>query len=186
MGSVYRPKLKDWRTRPVNEQRSAVWWMKFYVNGRAARESTGTDDKEEAKRTLKRREGAAATGQPILPRIDPDPVRGGGRGLGASSRFCFRTCQAGGARANDGATSGRPGPRRARRPRCLGGFGTTSAGPPSGRRRAREGGHDHHRPPHSERLRPVPHRQPGRSAGGDPPAGGGRRARFRARSGGHA
>jgi integrase len=70
MGSVYRPKLKDWRTRAVSDQRSAVWWCKYYVNGRSIRESTGCEDKEEAKRELKKREGAAATGQPILPRVD--------------------------------------------------------------------------------------------------------------------
>lgn len=42
MGSVYGPKLKDWRTRPANDQRSAVWWCKYYVNGRPVRESTRT------------------------------------------------------------------------------------------------------------------------------------------------
>jgi integrase len=70
MGSIYRPKLKDWRRRPVAEQRSAVWWIKYYANGRVVRESTRTEDKEAAKRRLKEREGAAATGQPILPRVD--------------------------------------------------------------------------------------------------------------------
>jgi integrase len=70
MGSLYRPKLKDWRTRPVAAQRSAVWWVKYYANGRAVRESTNTDDKDAAKRILKQREGAAASGQPILPRVD--------------------------------------------------------------------------------------------------------------------
>jgi hypothetical protein len=44
--------------------------MKFYANGRPVRESTGTDDKETAKRILKTREGAAAAGQPVLPRVD--------------------------------------------------------------------------------------------------------------------
>jgi integrase len=29
MGSLYRPKLKDWRTRPVAAQRSTVWWVKL-------------------------------------------------------------------------------------------------------------------------------------------------------------
>jgi integrase len=70
MGSVYRPKLKDWRTRVVSDQRSAVLWCKYYVNGRAIRESTGLEDKEEAKRELKKREGAAATGVPVMPRLD--------------------------------------------------------------------------------------------------------------------
>jgi integrase len=70
MGSIYRPKLKDWRMRSVAEQRSTIWWVKYYANGRAVRESTNTDDKDAAKRTLKQREGAVATGQPILPRVD--------------------------------------------------------------------------------------------------------------------
>jgi hypothetical protein len=39
MSMVYRPKLKDWRTRPAAEQRSAVWWVKYYVDGRAVRVS---------------------------------------------------------------------------------------------------------------------------------------------------
>ena len=34
------------------------------------RESTGTDDKDAAKRLLKARDGAAATGQPVVPRVD--------------------------------------------------------------------------------------------------------------------
>src|SRR5262249_40187667 len=49
---------------------SAIFWIKYYVNGRAIRESTRTTDREEAKRILKTREGAAAAGQPILPRVD--------------------------------------------------------------------------------------------------------------------
>jgi hypothetical protein len=40
MGMVYRPKLKDWRTRPAAVQRSAVWWVKYYVDGRAVRVSS--------------------------------------------------------------------------------------------------------------------------------------------------
>jgi integrase len=63
MGSLYRPTLKSGRP-------SAIYWVKYYVNGRAIRESTRTDDKEAAKRTLKTKEGAAASGQPILPRVD--------------------------------------------------------------------------------------------------------------------
>jgi hypothetical protein len=34
------------------------------------RESTGTADEQEAKRFLKTREGQAAAGQPLLPRLD--------------------------------------------------------------------------------------------------------------------
>ncbi len=51
-------------------QRGNVWWVKYYVNGRAVRESTATEKETEARRFLKDREGKAAIGQPILPRAD--------------------------------------------------------------------------------------------------------------------
>ena len=68
MGYLYRPKLKS-------GARSEVWWVKYYVNGRAVRESTkvAADTKtapEAARRFLKRREGAVATGAPLPPRAD--------------------------------------------------------------------------------------------------------------------
>ena len=56
MGSLYR--------------RGAVWWCKYYLNGRPVRESTRTSKEKQAERFLKEREGRAATGQPILPRAD--------------------------------------------------------------------------------------------------------------------
>lgn len=49
---------------------AALWWMKYYSNGKAVRESTGTEKETEARRVLKDREGKVATGQPILPRVD--------------------------------------------------------------------------------------------------------------------
>jgi len=51
-------------------QRGRIWWVKYYVNGRPVRESTGTGKEKEAERFLKTREGAAATGTPIPPRLD--------------------------------------------------------------------------------------------------------------------
>lgn len=63
MGSLYRPKLKSGRP-------STIWWVKYYVNGRPVRESTGTERETEARRFLKEREGRVATGQLILPRAD--------------------------------------------------------------------------------------------------------------------
>lgn len=51
-------------------QRGRIWWVKYYVNGRPIRESTGTGKEKKAKRFLKEREGRVATGQPILPRAD--------------------------------------------------------------------------------------------------------------------
>ena len=47
-----------------------VWWAKYYVDGRPVRESTGAEKEAEAKRFLQLREGAAATGAPIAPRVD--------------------------------------------------------------------------------------------------------------------
>ncbi len=47
-----------------------VWWAKYYVNGKATRESTETEKETEARRFLKDREGKAATGQPVLPRLN--------------------------------------------------------------------------------------------------------------------
>ncbi len=60
MGYLYRPKLKS-------GERSEIWWVKYYVNGRPVRESSGVsaDTKtapEGARRLLKEREGRVATG----------------------------------------------------------------------------------------------------------------------------
>ena len=68
MGSLYRPKLKSGGP-------SAVWWVKYYQDGRPVRESTGVsaDTKTppaEARRFLKEREGRVAAGMPVLPRAD--------------------------------------------------------------------------------------------------------------------
>jgi hypothetical protein len=63
MGSLYQQKGRD-------GQRSGPWWIKYYVSGVPRRESTGTTNREQARRLLKEREGRVATGQPILPRAD--------------------------------------------------------------------------------------------------------------------
>src|SRR5262249_44344792 len=56
MGSLYK--------------RGSVWWCKYYVSGRAVRESTGKEKEKEAEQVLKVKEGGAATGLPALPRAD--------------------------------------------------------------------------------------------------------------------
>jgi hypothetical protein len=71
MGTLYR--------------RGQVWWVKYYVNGRPVRESTGVDGNgetapAEARRFLKGREGRVANGEPMLPRAGPGALPGGGRG----------------------------------------------------------------------------------------------------------
>jgi integrase len=59
---VYQPKLKS-------GGRSSRWWIKYYDNGRVVREGARTEDKDAAKRLLKQREGAAASGQAVMPRL---------------------------------------------------------------------------------------------------------------------
>jgi integrase len=51
-------------------KRKNIWWVKYYVNGRPIRESTGMVKETEARRFLKAREGRVAAGQPMLPRVD--------------------------------------------------------------------------------------------------------------------
>ena len=63
MSYLYKQKSRDGTP-------GRVWWAKYYVDGRPVRESTGTEKEAEAKRFLKLREGAAATGAPIAPRVD--------------------------------------------------------------------------------------------------------------------
>ena len=47
-----------------------VWWVKYYVNGKPVQESTKATGIRKAEAFLKRHEGNAANGQPILPRVD--------------------------------------------------------------------------------------------------------------------
>jgi integrase len=69
MGYLYRPKLKK-LPGETEARESSVWWCKYYVNGRAVRESTRCEREQEARRFLKLREGAVATGAPIPPRTE--------------------------------------------------------------------------------------------------------------------
>lgn len=52
MSSLYRPKLKSGGY-------SRFFWCKYYVNGRRVRESTRCENRKDAERFLKRREGSA-------------------------------------------------------------------------------------------------------------------------------
>jgi len=49
-------------TRPGTRRVELTWWVKYYANGRAVRESTGTAKEREARRFLKAREGLVPTG----------------------------------------------------------------------------------------------------------------------------
>ena len=67
MGSIYRPKYKD---RNGVKKESQVWWIKYYVNGRPVRESTETRKETEARRKLRIKEGDAAKGAPVYPKVE--------------------------------------------------------------------------------------------------------------------
>jgi integrase len=72
MGMLYRRKIT--RDKDGNKLQTPIvlptWWIKFYINGRPVRESTGTDKELLARRILKEREGRAVAGQPIIKRAD--------------------------------------------------------------------------------------------------------------------
>lgn len=55
MGPLYRPRYK---AADGSVREAAVWWLKYRVQGRVVRESSGTTSYEEAKRLLKLRESA--------------------------------------------------------------------------------------------------------------------------------
>lgn len=66
MGSLYRRKQR----LPNGETRSLpTWWIKYYRDGRAVRESTGTDKETVARRILRSTEGAVEHGLPITPKV---------------------------------------------------------------------------------------------------------------------
>ena len=67
MGSLYRPKF---RARDGTLKESRVWWLKYRVDGRVIRESSETHKEAEARRLLRQREGAAAEGRAIVPRVE--------------------------------------------------------------------------------------------------------------------
>ena len=60
MGMLYRRKKRDAVTGLLVEQ--GPWWMKYYRDSRPFYESTETEDKTEARRKLKGREGQVASG----------------------------------------------------------------------------------------------------------------------------
>jgi integrase len=66
VGSLYR-RRKKLATGEVVEL--STWWVKYHQNGRAVRESTGTDKKTVARRILRSREGSIEHGIPITPNV---------------------------------------------------------------------------------------------------------------------
>src|SRR5438128_2214877 len=68
MGMLYRRKKKDPATGVLVEH--GPWWVKYYRDGRPFCESTRTEDKTEARRKLKEREGEVASGLHQGPQVE--------------------------------------------------------------------------------------------------------------------
>jgi hypothetical protein len=68
MGSLSRPK---YRATDGTVKESAVWWLKYRdALGVLRRESSGKESEQQARRELRKKEGAAENGQIIAPRAD--------------------------------------------------------------------------------------------------------------------
>src|SRR5215210_5073120 len=66
MASLYRRKHKNEAGETVV---SPILWLKYYANGRAVRESSGTTKETVARRMLRAREGDVEKGIPINPKV---------------------------------------------------------------------------------------------------------------------
>ena len=73
MGSIYYPKYRNAAGEVVEQ---GVLWLKYRdALGVVRRQSSGTSNEAEARRQLKRLEGAAVEGKVIAPRADKVTVR---------------------------------------------------------------------------------------------------------------
>jgi hypothetical protein len=70
MGSVYK---RTWKDSKGRKHKSSVWWIKYYRNGRAFRESSESTKEGDAKRLLRIREGHIAEG--MFTGLEPEKVR---------------------------------------------------------------------------------------------------------------
>jgi integrase len=62
--------MSEKKRPPGLYRRGRVWWVKYYVNGRPVRESTGTGDQRKAEKFLKDRTARVTAGLPVLPRTE--------------------------------------------------------------------------------------------------------------------
>lgn len=67
MGEIRQPTYSDLKTG--ERKTSAVWWIRYYRNGRRYSESSHSAKKSDAITLLKQREGAIANGEPVTSKI---------------------------------------------------------------------------------------------------------------------
>ena len=68
LGFVYQPVYLDKRTG--KRKTAATWWVQYSVRGKRYRESSGSLNRADAVKLLKKRLGAAADGRPVGPDIE--------------------------------------------------------------------------------------------------------------------
>ena len=56
-------------------QRGAVWWIKYYRNGKPYRETSGSDKESEARKLLKKRLGEIVLGRFVGPDAERVTIR---------------------------------------------------------------------------------------------------------------
>jgi hypothetical protein len=68
MGHVFQPKYRNKKTGEV--KRVSRWFIKYYVNGRAHTETSGSTNRNVAERLLKKRHGDAQAGKAVGAQVE--------------------------------------------------------------------------------------------------------------------
>ena len=69
MGQIFQPTYKDPKAGEVKTVET--WYIRYFVNGKRIKESTGSTNRADAVRLLKKRIGEVANGKPVLALIKP-------------------------------------------------------------------------------------------------------------------
>jgi integrase len=67
MGSIYK---QTWKDRDGKTRESAIWWIKYYRDGKPIRESSESEKITVARDLLKDREGDIVKGVPVSPKVN--------------------------------------------------------------------------------------------------------------------
>ena len=69
MGEIFQPTYKDPQTG--ERRKTATWYIRYFVNGKRIKESTGSTNRADAVRLRQKRIGQAANGKPLMALIRP-------------------------------------------------------------------------------------------------------------------